>query len=295
MRVTTRKASGQRGRAGGGALGRRKPDAAEGPAEAVVLRVSEGLFDLHALGVQADDVRLHLRRKATSPEATDRGPTGEARAPLCRLGGGGLRPGRRRFADEHQPARNLLLHEEAECSRGRREWSTLWRKTASFEIVSPSEEMAFVVPRTRPEEIPSQIQHGLKERSFEASVRHDDASTLRRDDRLERAQESPLDRRIPQLLERMNLDVDRQRSTADRHGRNERYMRASRLRPVDENHGPSAPAKQAMRDCQEEEQPIAGHLRIAEQPVDSLDAVLRQRRASADFGRSSLGSAARPG
>ena len=34
----------------------RKADVAEGPSEPVALGVAEGLFDLHALGVQGDDV-----------------------------------------------------------------------------------------------------------------------------------------------------------------------------------------------------------------------------------------------
>jgi hypothetical protein len=76
----------------------------------------------------------------------------------------------------------------------------------------------------------------------------------------------------------VNLDIDRQRSAADRNRSDEGDVLTC-LRPVDEYYWPRALPKKAKRDRLKEEDPITDHFGIAEQSVHSLDAVLRQRAA----------------
>jgi hypothetical protein len=80
------------------------------------------------------------------------------------------------------------------------------------------------------------------------------------------------------LLQRVNLDIDRQRPTADRDRRDECDV-IPRWRPVHEDHRSGTAPQKVTSDSQQEDPPVANHLRIAEQPVHPLDAVLRQRFA----------------
>lgn len=86
-------------------------------------------------------------------------------------------------------------------------------------------------PTQPTDEVPPEAPHVSKERSMETSIRHDDWATTGWEEISKRAQKSCLHLCISKPALGMNLEIKRERSTADRHSCDENALIANGLGP----------------------------------------------------------------
>src|SRR6188768_3889862 len=223
----------------------------ERPAEAMIFRVAESLFDLHASRVLRDDGRrIDLQGRCKEPRIASALPE----LPLVlRRRRWGVAARLATLSNKDKASEHLatvaveLTLAEVSRSGGCSRVDLLFGESSALTPHGRSaSDTADVVP--------AQGRDFTEKRAVKTGVSDDDRSAANGQDCSQDLQKLALDLRIAQQLFRMNLGIDRQRSPSHRNCGDQCSM-ANHLRPIDD-HDRMRVSRQDSRSDRSEERPV---------------------------------------
>src|SRR5204863_2349544 len=119
------------------------------------------------------------------------------------------------------------------------------RRSSGVELVLRNRRTSFdgtsLRGTTQPaQEVPPEPAYLSKKRPMEARIRHDDGATAGRKEISKRTKKSRLHFCVSEPALRMNLEIERERTTTNRHGSHEGAQIADGVGPVHHDHRPGA-------------------------------------------------------